>query len=73
VEFPLETHPEILGEYAERLAAERRMLGAAVAALIGSFLLLQACFGSWRLALIGFVALPASIAAAPWRLSLAEA
>lgn len=62
VEFPLETHPEILGEYAERLAAERRMLGAAVAALIGSFLLLQACFGSWRLALIGFVALPASIA-----------
>jgi CzcA family heavy metal efflux pump len=62
VEFPLEYHPEILGEYAERLAAQRRMVGAAAAALIGIFLLLQACFGSWRLALIAFLALPASIA-----------
>jgi CzcA family heavy metal efflux pump len=62
VEFPLEHHPEILGEYAERVAAQRRILGAAAAALIGIFLLLQACFGSWRLALIGFLALPASLA-----------
>lgn len=62
VEFPLEYHPEILGEYAERLAAQRRVLVAAAAALIGIFLLLQACFGSWRLALIGFLALPGSIA-----------
>jgi CzcA family heavy metal efflux pump len=62
VEFPLEYHPEILGEYAERQAAQRRMLAAAATALIGIFLLLQACFASWRLALIGFLAIPASIA-----------
>ena len=62
VEFPLEYHPELLGEYAERLAAQQRILGVAAAALIGIFLLLQACFRSWRLALIAFLALPASIA-----------
>jgi Cu/Ag efflux pump CusA len=62
IEFPLEHNPRLLGEYAERLDAERRMLGIAVAAMIGIFLLLQACFGSWRLALINFLALPAAIA-----------
>jgi len=62
VEFPLEYHPELLGEYAERKDAQQRILGVAVAALIGIFLLLQACFQSWRLALIAFLALPASIA-----------
>ncbi len=62
VEFPLEYHPELLGEYAERQDAEQRILGVAVAALIGIFLLLQACFQSWRLALIAFLTLPASIA-----------
>jgi Cu/Ag efflux pump CusA len=62
IQFPLEYHPEILGEYAERQSAERRMAGVGVAALIGIFLLLQACFGSWRLALVAFLALPVSIA-----------
>ena len=38
------------------------MLGVAVAALIGIFLLLQACFRSWRLALIAFLAIPAAVA-----------
>ncbi|MGH8830004.1 MAG: efflux RND transporter permease subunit [Polaromonas sp.] len=61
IQFPLEYHPELLGEYAEREGAQRRMLGVAVAALIGIFLLLQACFRSWRLALIAFLAIPASI------------
>ena len=60
--FPLEYHPEILGEYTERQNAERHMLGVALAALVGIFLLLQACFQSWRLALIAFVALPAALA-----------
>lgn len=63
VQFPLEYHPEILGEYAERQSAQQRMLGVAAAAVIGIFLLLQACFRSWRLALIAFLALPTSLAA----------
>jgi len=58
VRFPLEYYPKILGEYAERESIEGRMWGAAAAALIGIFLLLQACFRSWRLALIAFLALP---------------
>jgi CzcA family heavy metal efflux pump len=62
VEFPLEYYPELLGEYVGRQAAQKRILGVAIAALIGIFLLLQACFRSWRLALIGFLALPASAA-----------
>jgi CzcA family heavy metal efflux pump len=62
VDFPLEYHPEILGEYTERQEAQKRILAVAVAALIGIFLLLQACFQSWRLAVIGFLALPAAIA-----------
>ncbi len=62
VQFPLEHNPKLLGEYAEREAAERRMLGIGVAAVIGIFLLLQACFGSWRLALVAFLALPAAVA-----------
>jgi Cu/Ag efflux pump CusA len=62
IQFPLEHHPEVLGEYEEMESAQEHMIAVAVAALIGIFLLLQACFGSWRLALIAFLALPASIA-----------
>jgi CzcA family heavy metal efflux pump len=62
IQFPLEYHPELLGEYRERESAERRLAGVALAALIGIFLLLQACFQSWRLALVGFLGLPLAIA-----------
>jgi CzcA family heavy metal efflux pump len=61
VKFPLEYHPEVLGEYAERQAAQNRVLGVAVAVTIGIFLLLQACFRSWSLASAIFVALPAAL------------
>jgi len=62
MQFPLEHNPKLLGEYAERQQAEQRMLWIAVAVAIGIFLLLQACFASWRLALIAFLALPAAMA-----------
>jgi len=62
MQFPLEHNPKLLGEYAERQHAEQRMLWIAVAVAIGVFLLLQACFASWRLALIAFLALPAAMA-----------
>ncbi|MCZ6664956.1 MAG: efflux RND transporter permease subunit, partial [Gammaproteobacteria bacterium] len=62
VKFPLEYYPQLLGEFAERQAAQERTVGLAAAALIGVFLLLQACFRSWRLALIAFLAVPASMA-----------
>ncbi len=50
VKFPLEYHAEVLGEYAERQAAQQRTLGLVVAVVIGIFLLLQAAFRSWGLA-----------------------
>ncbi len=62
IEFPLEYRAEILGEYAERQAVQARGLYIAIAAVIGIFLLLQASFGSWRLASIAFLALPAAVA-----------
>jgi Cu/Ag efflux pump CusA len=62
IDWPLEYHAEVLGNYAERQTSRNRLLAAAVAAAIGIFLLLQACFGSWRLATLAFLALPAALA-----------
>ena len=49
-DWPAEYHAEFLGEYTERRAAANRLNTGAIAAAIGIFLLLQASFGSWRLA-----------------------
>jgi Cu/Ag efflux pump CusA len=62
VEFPLEYHAEVLGDYAARQADQQKLLGFSVAALIGIFLLLQAAFGSWRLATAVVLALPSALA-----------
>jgi CzcA family heavy metal efflux pump len=61
VKFPLEYRAELLGEYAERQAAQNRMRGVGVAAAVGIFLLLQAAFGSWRLAALVFLTLPVAL------------
>ncbi len=62
VQFPREFHAELLGEYAERQAAQRRILAFGGAAAIGIFLLLQAAFGgSWRLATLLFLTLPMAL------------
>lgn len=62
MEFPLEYHPKVLGEFAERQGVEQRVTSLVLAALIGIFLLMQACFHSWRLAAIGFTVIPAAAA-----------
>ena len=46
MQFPEGYHPELLGEYQERQAAQDRLLLFAIAAAIGVLLLLQASFGS---------------------------
>ena len=61
IEFPLGYHSELIGEYAELKAARQRLLIASVAAAIGIFLLLQVCFGSWRLATFTFLTLPSAL------------
>ena len=61
VEFPDGYHPELLGEFAERQAATDQLAIYAIAALLGILLLLQAAFGSTRLALLAFLTLPSAL------------
>jgi Cu/Ag efflux pump CusA len=51
-------HPEVIGEFAEQAATRNRLLGLALLSLIAIFLILHADFGSARLALLVFLALP---------------
>jgi CzcA family heavy metal efflux pump len=61
VQFPLGYRAEVLGEFAERQAAQNRLLLFAVAALIGVFLILWESFGNLRLAILGFLTLPSAL------------
>jgi CzcA family heavy metal efflux pump len=62
VEFPLEHHAEIRGAFAAEQSSRSRVLAVSIAAAIGIFLLLQAAFTSWRLAILAFVTLPVALA-----------
>jgi Cu/Ag efflux pump CusA len=61
IDFPLGYNPELLGEYKERQSAQRRMLAFGLVAALMVFLLLQASFGSWRLATLSFLTLPMAL------------
>ncbi len=61
LDFPTGYHAEVLGEYAERRAAEQTMLYLAIAAAIAILVLLQVAFGKWRLAIISFITLPSAL------------
>ena len=61
IDFPLEYHPDVLGEFAERQAAQASLFTYAGAALFAIFLLLQAAFGSTRLAILSFLTLPSAL------------
>jgi CzcA family heavy metal efflux pump len=61
VQFPLGYYAHLQGEAQERQAAQRGLILAGVVTAIGIFLLLQAAFGSWRLAVIAFLLLPAAL------------
>ena len=58
VSFPLEFHPEVL---TAKTQPESRLIALGIAGAIGIFLLLQAVFGSWRLATLSFVMLPIAV------------
>ena len=51
VQFPLEYHAELVGNFIEIQENRSRLISVVIACLIGIFLLLQASFWSWRLAL----------------------
>lgn len=58
VNFPLGYHAEVLGEYAERLAAQRNLTLAGIASVIAIFFILLTSFGVLRLAMLAFATLP---------------
>ena len=61
VDFPAGYHAAMLGEYTERQAANQRLMSLAIVAAIGIFFLLQASFGSFRLAILSFLTLPMAL------------
>jgi CzcA family heavy metal efflux pump len=61
IKFPVGYHAELLGAYQERQAAQSRLLLLGIASAIGVFLLLQAAFGTWRLAALAFFTLPSAL------------
>ncbi len=61
VTFPLGYDAEVLGEFDEAKAAEKQLLLYGIGAAIVIFLLLQASFASWRLAILSFLTLPMAL------------
>ncbi|NNF11975.1 MAG: efflux RND transporter permease subunit [Gemmatimonadetes bacterium] len=61
IDFPLEYRAELLGLYADRLAAERRMIGFAAVAFLLITLLVQAFTRSWQVAVAYFLTLPTAL------------
>jgi CzcA family heavy metal efflux pump len=58
IEFPLGFHAEILGEFAEREAAQGRLFLAGSIAVVAIFFLLYTSFGNWRMTMLTFFTLP---------------
>ena len=62
LQFPLEYHAEVLGDYATAAADRNHLITLVIAAAFGMFILLQAAFRNWRLAALAFFTLPAALA-----------
>jgi Cu/Ag efflux pump CusA len=59
--FPLEFRAELLGTYADKKAAENRLLWLGALAALGMVLLLQAAFGNWKLGVLFASTLPVAL------------
>jgi CzcA family heavy metal efflux pump len=61
VEFPRGYDYDVLGEYAERQAAETTLYRVAILSALAILILLQVSFGRWRLAALVFLTLPMAL------------
>jgi CzcA family heavy metal efflux pump len=61
VQFPVGYHSHLLGEWAERQAAQKRLLLLGIVAVVGILFLLETSFKSWRLGILSFVTLPSAL------------
>jgi len=62
LDFPTEYHAQVPSQYSERQDTVQLVLAVAGAVLIGVLVLLQTALGSWRVALVVFLALPLALA-----------
>ncbi len=60
--FPLEYHAELKRDFQTQQTTQQATLISGLIALIGIFLLLQAASESWKIALVAFLTIPASLA-----------
>ena len=61
IPFALGYHPKVLGALSSRESLQDRTVIAILVAAVGILLLMQACFGSWSVALTVFLALPLAL------------
>jgi Cu/Ag efflux pump CusA len=61
LDFPLEYHAEVVQQSTADEIGSGRVIGFAIAAALAAFLLFQAAFRSWRLALVMTLGLPLSL------------
>ena len=62
LQFPLEYHAEVVRNSTADEIALGRVVGFSIAGLIAAFLLFQAAFRSWRLALVMAIGIPVALA-----------
>jgi Cu/Ag efflux pump CusA len=62
VNMPLEYHAEVLSDLSTQQGQDLRVVGLAIAAALAILLVLQAAFGSWRLAAMVFLTIPLAAA-----------
>jgi multidrug efflux pump subunit AcrB len=60
--FPLEYHAELKRDFQVQQTTQQVTLISGLIAMIGIFLLLQAASESWKIALVAFLAIPATLA-----------
>jgi CzcA family heavy metal efflux pump len=61
VQFPVGYHARLLGEWAERQAAQKRLMLLAIVAGVGILFLLETSFKSWRLGILSVLTLPSAL------------
>ncbi len=61
LEFPQGYYPVLIGEYAERKAAEQSLLSTGLIAMLVIFVILRIALGGWRLATMSFLSLPVAL------------
>ena len=61
MQFPLEYHAEVLTSFVGQQVASSRFYIFTAAAVLIIFLLLQAAYRSWRLALLSFITVPSAL------------